>query len=91
MSTGFVILDEQGTPYPDDVPCAGEVGLFPLHFGATNWLLNADHDKVYFDGMPIYNGRVWNLFCIGAVATPTTWRYNPEDSRWVLYCTGQSR
>lgn len=57
MSTGFVILDEQGTPYPDDVPCAGEVGLFPLHFGATNWLLNADHDKVYFDGMPIYNGR----------------------------------
>ncbi|RLN38835.1 putative acyl-activating enzyme 18, peroxisomal [Panicum miliaceum] len=57
MSTGFVILDEQGTPYPDDVPCAGEVGLFPLYFGATNWLLNADHDKVYFDGMPIYNGR----------------------------------
>ncbi|KAG2534458.1 hypothetical protein PVAP13_9NG066137 [Panicum virgatum] len=57
MSTGFVILDEQGTPYPDDVPCAGEVGLFPLHFGATNWLLNADHDKVYFGGMPIYNGR----------------------------------
>ncbi|CAN6322242.1 unnamed protein product [Urochloa humidicola] len=57
MSTGFVILDEQGTPYPDDVPCAGEVGLFPLYFGATNWLLNADHNKVYFDGMPIYRGR----------------------------------
>ncbi|KAF8778999.1 hypothetical protein HU200_003104 [Digitaria exilis] len=57
MSTGFVILDEQGTPYPDDVPCAGEVGLFPLYFGATNSLLNADHDKVYFDGMPIYKGR----------------------------------
>ncbi|CAL4919624.1 unnamed protein product [Urochloa decumbens] len=57
MSTGFVILDEQGTPYPDDVPCAGEVGLFPLYFGATNWLLNADHNKVYFDGMPIYKGR----------------------------------
>nr|CAB3458240.1 unnamed protein product [Digitaria exilis] len=57
MSTGFVILDEQGIPYPDDVPCAGEVGLFPLFFGATNSLLNADHDKVYFDGMPIYKGR----------------------------------
>ncbi|WVZ60932.1 hypothetical protein U9M48_010886 [Paspalum notatum var. saurae] len=57
MSTGFVILDEQGTPYPDDAPCTGEVGLFPLYFGATNWLLNADHDKVYFDGMPIYRGR----------------------------------
>ncbi|KAL5210603.1 hypothetical protein ABZP36_006226 [Zizania latifolia] len=57
MSTKFVILDEQGTPYPDDVPCAGEVGLFPLYFGATDQLLNYDHNKVYFDGMPIYNGR----------------------------------
>ncbi|XP_066333172.1 probable CoA ligase CCL12 isoform X1 [Miscanthus floridulus] len=57
MSTGFVILDEQGTPYPDDVPCTGEVGLFPLYFGASDRLLNADHDKVYFDGMPIYKGR----------------------------------
>ncbi|XP_040378814.1 probable acyl-activating enzyme 18, peroxisomal [Oryza brachyantha] len=57
MSTGFVILDEQGTPYPENVPCAGEVGLFPLYFGATDRLLNADNNKVYFDGMPIYNGR----------------------------------
>ncbi|KAE8808679.1 putative acyl-activating enzyme 18, peroxisomal [Hordeum vulgare] len=57
MSTGFVILDEQGNAYPDDLPCSGEVGLFPLYFGATNRLLNADHDKVYFDGMPIYRGR----------------------------------
>ncbi|KQK12602.1 probable acyl-activating enzyme 18, peroxisomal isoform X1 [Brachypodium distachyon] len=57
MSTGFVILDEQGHPYPDDQPCAGEVGLFPLYFGATDRLLNGDHDKVYFDGMPIYKGR----------------------------------
>lgn len=51
---------------PDDVPCAGEVGLFPLYFGATNWLLNADHDKVYFDGMPIYKGRVWT--CISQLS-----------------------
>lgn len=57
MSTGFVILDEQGNPYPDDLPCAGEVGLFPLYFGASDRLLNADHNKVYFDGMPIYRGR----------------------------------
>jgi acyl-coenzyme A synthetase/AMP-(fatty) acid ligase len=57
MSTGFIILDEQGIPYPDDLPCAGEVGLFPIYFGATNQLLNADNNKVYFDGMPIYKGR----------------------------------
>jgi hypothetical protein len=31
------------------------------------------------------------LICNGVAATPTTWRHNPEDSRWVLYCTGQSR
>jgi len=42
---------------PDDLPCAGEVGLFPLYFGASDRLLNADHNKVYFDGMPIYRGR----------------------------------
>ncbi|TVU44503.1 hypothetical protein EJB05_03947, partial [Eragrostis curvula] len=57
MSTGIVILDEQGNQYPDDTPCAGEVGLFPLYFGATDRLLNADHSKVYFDGMPIFKGR----------------------------------
>ena len=43
---------------PDDMPCAGEVGLFPLYLGATDRLLNADHDKVYFKGMPMYKGMV---------------------------------
>ncbi|KAK4258234.1 hypothetical protein QN277_007706 [Acacia crassicarpa] len=57
MATGIVILDENGVPYPDDVACAGEVGLFPVHFGATDRLLNADHEKVYFKGMPIYKGK----------------------------------
>ncbi|KAL9458976.1 hypothetical protein AB3S75_007797 [Citrus x aurantiifolia] len=56
MTTGFVILDELGVPYPDDQPCVGEVGLFPLYLGATDRLLNADHEEVYFSGMPIYKG-----------------------------------
>lgn len=43
---------------PDDEPCSGEVGLFPLYMGATNRLLNADHEKVYFTGMPVYKGMV---------------------------------
>ncbi|KAJ9555488.1 hypothetical protein OSB04_010102 [Centaurea solstitialis] len=30
MTTGFVILDDQGVPYPDEQPCVGEVGLFPI-------------------------------------------------------------
>ncbi|XP_009791362.1 probable CoA ligase CCL12 isoform X2 [Nicotiana sylvestris] len=54
MSTGFVILDEDGRPYPDDQACVGEVGLFPTYMGATDRLLNADHEKVYFKGMPMY-------------------------------------
>ncbi|CAK9314116.1 unnamed protein product [Citrullus colocynthis] len=56
MTTGFVILDEHGIPYPEDQPCIGEIGLFPLCLGASNELLNADHDEVYYKGMPIYNG-----------------------------------
>ncbi|XP_042018167.1 probable CoA ligase CCL12 [Salvia splendens] len=57
MGAGFVILDENGTPYPDDEPCVGEVGIFPLHMGASDRLLNADHEEVYFKGMPMYKGR----------------------------------
>ncbi|KAL5708512.1 putative CoA ligase ccl12 [Ranunculus cassubicifolius] len=56
MTTDFVILDEQGNAYPNDQPCVGEVGLFPLYMGATNRLLNADHEGVYFKEMPIYKG-----------------------------------
>ncbi|XP_052205959.1 probable CoA ligase CCL12 isoform X2 [Diospyros lotus] len=56
MTTSFVILDEHGVPYPNDQACVGEVGLFPLYMGATDRLLNADHEKVYFRGMPIYKG-----------------------------------
>lgn len=56
MTTGFVILDEEGSPYPDEQACVGEVGLFPLYMGATNRLLNADHEEVYFNGMPMHKG-----------------------------------
>ncbi|XP_058750149.1 probable CoA ligase CCL12 isoform X2 [Vicia villosa] len=58
MTTGIVILDENGVPYPENVPCVGEVGLFPLSLGASDRLLNADHDEVYFKGMPVYKGKV---------------------------------
>ncbi|KAL0661581.1 hypothetical protein Bca4012_098418 [Brassica carinata] len=54
MATRIIIFDENGVPYPDDQPCTGEVGLFPQHFGATDRLLNADHEEVYFKGMPMY-------------------------------------
>ncbi|KAL6966259.1 putative CoA ligase ccl12, partial [Sarracenia purpurea var. burkii] len=56
MTAGFVILDEHGVPYPNDQACVGEVGLFPLFMGATDRLLNADHEEVYFKGMPTYKG-----------------------------------
>ncbi|OMO81026.1 AMP-dependent synthetase/ligase, partial [Corchorus capsularis] len=56
MTAGLVILDEHGHSYPDDEACVGEMGLFPLYLGATDRLLNADHEKVYFKGMPMHNG-----------------------------------
>ncbi|KAE8036953.1 hypothetical protein FH972_009584 [Carpinus fangiana] len=56
LTTGFVIVDEHGIPYPDDQACVGEVGLFPIYMGATDELLNADHEKVYLNGMPMYKG-----------------------------------
>lgn len=43
---------------PDDKPCVGEVGLFPVYLGSTDRLLNADHEEVYFRGMPMYKGMV---------------------------------
>ncbi|KAK8962077.1 putative acyl-activating enzyme 18, peroxisomal [Platanthera guangdongensis] len=58
MSVGFTIFNEQGVPYPDDKPCVGEVGLFPVYMGASEILLNGDHKKVYYDGMPSYNGMI---------------------------------
>ncbi|CAJ2677403.1 unnamed protein product [Trifolium pratense] len=57
MTTGIVILDENGVPYPENVPCVGEVGLLPLSLGASDRLLNANHDDVYFKGMPMYKGK----------------------------------
>lgn len=34
------------------------MGLFPVSLGASDRLLNADHDEVYFKGMPLYKGKV---------------------------------
>ncbi|KAL8255541.1 hypothetical protein R6Q59_030608 [Mikania micrantha] len=56
MTTGFLILDDHGVPFPDDQPCVGEVGLFSIYMGATDRLLNADHEEIYFKGMPSYKG-----------------------------------
>ncbi|KAK4788363.1 hypothetical protein SAY86_019682 [Trapa natans] len=56
MASSFVILDDQGNPYHDSQACVGEVALFPVSMGWTERLLNADHENVYFNGMPEYNG-----------------------------------
>jgi acyl-coenzyme A synthetase/AMP-(fatty) acid ligase len=42
---------------PDNEPCIGEVALVPIMLGASSTLLNADHDSVYFKGMPFFRGR----------------------------------
>ncbi|TQE02060.1 hypothetical protein C1H46_012379 [Malus baccata] len=61
MKTCFVIFDEHGIPIPEEQARVGEVSLFPLLTGATDRLPNAAHEKVYFKGMPIYNGTLGNF------------------------------
>ncbi|KAF3792031.1 putative acyl-activating enzyme 17 [Nymphaea thermarum] len=58
MGCKLYILGDDGNPLPQSVPAVGELALDPTMFGASTTLLNADHYKVYFEGMPIYNGKV---------------------------------
>lgn len=51
MGLDFVILDEDGRP--SDL---GEVAIVPPSIGLSVTLLNADHEKVYYNGMPTLNG-----------------------------------
>uniref|UniRef100_K7L634 AMP-binding enzyme C-terminal domain-containing protein n=1 Tax=Glycine max TaxID=3847 RepID=K7L634_SOYBN len=69
MTTGFVIFDENGVPYPDDVACVGEVGLFPLSLGASDRLLNADHEKVTLRECPFIKGRGDDTMNLGGIKT----------------------
>jgi acyl-coenzyme A synthetase/AMP-(fatty) acid ligase len=57
MTNEFVLLDDNGSAYPEDQPCIGEVGLVAVNFGASSILLNADHEQVYYAGMPTYEGK----------------------------------
>ncbi len=51
MGFDFTILDENGVS--SDI---GEVAIIPPSFGLSLQLLNADHHKVYYSGMPSFNG-----------------------------------
>lgn len=51
MGNDFIILDENGKPAN-----TGEVALIPPSIGLSTLLLNNDHQKIYFDGMPDYKG-----------------------------------
>ncbi|XP_062158336.1 probable acyl-activating enzyme 17, peroxisomal [Alnus glutinosa] len=58
MGCRLFILGNAGYPIPQNVPGIGELALYPLMFGASSTLLNADHHDVYFKGMPFWEGRV---------------------------------
>ncbi|XP_031104945.1 probable acyl-activating enzyme 17, peroxisomal [Ipomoea triloba] len=57
MGCSLFILGEDGLPITSDAPGIGELALGPLIFGASSTVLNADHYKIYFKGMPIWNGK----------------------------------
>ncbi|TVU09398.1 hypothetical protein EJB05_42870 [Eragrostis curvula] len=58
MGCNLFILHSIGNPLPQDVAGIGELALDPTLFGSSTTLLNADHHKVYFKGMPEKNGKV---------------------------------
>ncbi|MCD7451561.1 putative acyl-activating enzyme 17, peroxisomal [Datura stramonium] len=58
MGCSLHILGDDGFPIPSDVPGVGELALGPLIFGASSTLLNADHNEIYFKGMPVLNGKI---------------------------------
>lgn len=49
------------------------MGLFPLSLGASDRLLNADHEEVYYKGMPMYKGKVSSSIMLRMIFT---FRYN---------------
>nr|CAB3453281.1 unnamed protein product [Digitaria exilis] len=58
MGCSLFILDSSGNPMPQDSVGIGELALDPVLFGSSTTLLNADHQEVYFNGMPEWNGKV---------------------------------
>ena len=62
MGSDFTILDEAGVPAD-----LGEAAMIPPSLGLSVKLLNADHDKVYYTGMPMCDGiplrRHGDLIC----------------------------
>ncbi|KNA14183.1 hypothetical protein SOVF_109910 [Spinacia oleracea] len=57
MGCSLFLLDNNGIPIPQNMPGFGELALGPLMFGASHTLLNGDHYKVYFEGMPTCKGK----------------------------------
>ncbi|KAI3684973.1 hypothetical protein L6452_34203 [Arctium lappa] len=58
LGSNLFILGQDGIPIPSNVPGFGELALYPLMFGASSTLLNANHYDVYFKDMPSWNGKV---------------------------------
>ncbi|XP_010424243.1 PREDICTED: probable acyl-activating enzyme 17, peroxisomal, partial [Camelina sativa] len=58
MGCKLFILGEDGNPIPPYAPGVGELALCPHIFGASTTLLNGNHYKVYFEGMPTFQGQI---------------------------------
>lgn len=57
--------------------------MFPQHLGATDRLLNADHDEVYFKGMPMYKETV----SISSKTCIFTAKQNCKRASLKLFCS----
>eukprot|EP00850_Spirogloea_muscicola_P021530 SM000252S09082 [mRNA] locus=s252:66081:71607:- [translate_table: standard] len=56
MGCRLYILDQSGQPLSEGNVGSGECALWPHMLGSSSKLLNTDHDKVYFRGMPQVQG-----------------------------------
>eukprot|EP00850_Spirogloea_muscicola_P021239 SM000241S08528 [mRNA] locus=s241:108591:114170:- [translate_table: standard] len=56
MGCRLYILDQSGQPLAEGSVGSGECALWPIMLGSSSKLLNTDHDKVYFRGMPQVQG-----------------------------------
>ena len=53
LGTAFVLLDEQGQETDN-----GEVYILPAAMGLSTRLLNQDHEAVYYQGTPVFKGKL---------------------------------
>ncbi|GMH37525.1 hypothetical protein BSKO_05398 [Bryopsis sp. KO-2023] len=59
LGTSVTLVSENASqnPHGEKTPAKGELALVPPMLGSSQKLLNRDHHKVYYEGMPMADGK----------------------------------